>query len=43
VASLSVDGACWQVADLDARDTPALAWELWLRAHVVARVPLRGE
>ena len=43
VASLTLDGECWQAADLDARDTPALAWELWLRTNVVARMPFRGQ
>ena len=43
VARLSRDGESWKVDDLDGRDTPALAWELWLRTHVVARMPLKGE
>ena len=43
VTKLSVDGESWKVDDLDARDTPALAWELWLRERVVARMPFRGE
>jgi hypothetical protein len=41
-ASLEHDGVEWCV-DLDARDTPALAWELWLRSHVIARVPGGGK
>ena len=42
VAQLSRDGESWKVDDIDGRDTPALAWELWLRTHVVARAPLKG-
>jgi hypothetical protein len=43
VSLLSRDGESWKVDEVDGRDTPALAWELWLRAHVVAKVPLKGE
>jgi hypothetical protein len=42
VKSLRRRGLGWATDDVDARDTPALAWELWLRTHVVARLPGRG-
>jgi hypothetical protein len=38
-AQLSSDGVKWKLDEVDARDTPALAWELWLREHVIARLP----
>ena len=42
VSLLSRDGESWKADEVDGRDTPALAWELWLRTHVVAKVPLKG-
>jgi hypothetical protein len=42
VTSLSRDGPGWKAGAIDRRDTPAFAWELWLREHVVARFPGRG-
>ena len=42
VKALQRHGPAWACDELDARDTPALAWELWLRTHVIARFPLRG-
>jgi len=41
--ALARDGMVWRVDTLDRRDTPAFAWELWLREHVVARVPGGGK
>lgn len=41
-ASLSRDGVEWRADDVDGRDLPALAWELWLRTRVVARLPGGG-
>lgn len=42
VRSLCRHGLGWANMELDARDTPALAWELWLRTHIVSRLPGRG-
>jgi hypothetical protein len=42
-AALTRDGIAWRADDVDGRDTPALAWELWLREHVVARMPGGGK
>lgn len=41
--SLSRDGIAWRADGVDGRDLPALAWELWLRTHVVARLPGGGK
>jgi len=27
------------IADVDAEETPALAWELWLRKKIIGRIP----
>jgi hypothetical protein len=27
------------IAGVDAEETPALAWELWLREHIIGRIP----
>jgi len=35
-------GTVWK-ADVDARDTPAMEWELWLRERVVGRIPGKGK
>lgn len=42
VRELRRHGTQWAADEIDARDTPALAWELWLRTNVIARIPLGG-
>ena len=37
--SKAVSGEIEVIAGVEAENTPALAWELWLRKNIIARIP----